>query len=479
MPFLSSPSDSTVLHDTLPTTFTSHIKTHTRKKRVLNIRGPFLSLSKPYSQSSSKLILLSRSQRLSFSKDSSVSIQGQRLSFPNVSIRNEFVRAANLAISRATTGIDRYETLQQLGHGYSGVVYLVRRKKDGKLFAMKTMKKKMMMFSDATMNRVIMEREALIKATERNSSFIVRLVDAFETDEKLCFVTEFARHGDLANVLKETKGKRLRERVVRRLFSEMILGLEEVHRMGYLYRDFKLENLLLTDTGHVKLANFGLIKKLNLEYMGSDVSSSSESDLSDTINETFRLIGRTKSFVGSRRYMSPEHLSGGPGFTEGYGAPADIWALGVTLYKLLTGKYPFGNNFGPRNTEKVFEAIRGEELEFPEYLSEEVRTLLRGMLMRPQLQRFEIEDIKKCEWMKDVNWENVKDQAERDEMRCDVIQTLVGGDPRCNIQVEEFGASELERDSFNIREGLDCKKVVRGQLDLVGFRYSKSWRDVY
>lgn len=103
----------------------------------------------------------------------------------------------------------RYSVLREIGSGAEGVVYLVRRHADSKLFAVKTVSKLDIFSSAPCQANLIAERVALGEAVAGNSAFIVRLVDAFETKDKFCFVTEFALYGDLRNILRRMPEKRI------------------------------------------------------------------------------------------------------------------------------------------------------------------------------------------------------------------------------------------------------------------------------
>lgn len=373
--------------------------------------------------------------------------------------------------------MDRYTVHQELGHGAVGTVYLVRRRSDGKRFAMKTIAKTDAYMSDSRLESLVSERTALAEAAQRGSPFIVRLVDAFETDRQLCFVTELAEYGDLQGVLERVGKRRLSEGTARILFAEALMGLEESHRMGFLFRDMKPGNLLLNRNGHVKVADFGLAKRMQVEYDGTSASSVSSSDGSED-DEPFRLVGRTTSFVGTRRYMSPEHLSGGLRRKRGYGAPADVWALGVTLYVLLTGEFPFGRGLWSRDTASMFHAINNEELRFPGWVGKEARSLLEGMLERDALERLELDEIKGHVWMKEIDWDVLRCNAEEETAQELVLEelgregVLLGAeeeDTECNVEGCSVGSS------ISCRSSGTCRNSSVGDLDrlqLVGFGYT-------
>lgn len=252
----------------------------------------------------------------------------------------------------------------------------------------------------------------------------MRLVDAFETSTHLCFVTELASYGDLQGLFDALPARRAPEHVARHFFAEALLGLEETHRMGFLYRDLKPGNLLLSRSGHVRLADLGLAKRLHVDLEDSSVPAELRDESEQ--EESFRLVGHTTTFVGTRRYMSPEHLH--PARTgstlHGYGAPADIWALGVTLYLLLTGDYPFARRVSAVNVAEMFYAIHNEKIEYPEWLSADAVGILQGLLNRDAQERLGIAEIKSHPWMRGVDWARVKEDSLRDVPQEDVLALL-------------------------------------------------------
>lgn len=356
------------------------------------------------------------------------------------------------------------------------------------MFAMKAISKADVFLSDARLRYLVAERVALAEAAERRSAFIVRLVDAFETAEHLCFVTELAAFGDLGAVVRSMPEGRLGEGVVKGMFAEIVLGLEESHRMGYLYRDMKLGNLLLTRTGHVRLADLGLAKRVEMKHeggadSGSDVTSSSEEEE----EEMFRLVGRTSSLVGTRRYMSPEHLQKGADEEREYGAAADVWAMGVSLYMLLTGEYPFGREVSSRDCTGMFNAITREEIRYPEWLSEDAVGMLRGMLERDATVRMGLKEVKTHAWLEEVDWEQVRIEAVRDAAREDVLEVLREG----GVRAVESGLKESDESDeggtkgelFSALSGSSSGGVRRRRkggmesFNLLGFGYSSSEKE--
>ena len=327
-------------------------------------------------------------------------------------------------LSARKSRTDKYELLTKLGSGATGTVYSARRKSDGAVVAVKRMSKLDIYDSHHALENFINEYVAL---SSLRSPFLVSALDAFETQSHLNLVMPLAKHGDLQAVLSNHP-RGLPEKAARQIFAEVTGGLEDLHRAGYLYRDLKLPNMLLTSEGHVQLADFGLVKKLKVET--SDESSSSDREYSEENKDSegsgsFQLVGRTKSFVGTRRYMSPEHTLR-RAKNGGYGAPSDLWALGVSLYLLTTGRYPFGDNLPSSNTFELFDAIRHETLTFPKSMSDELRELLQGLLERDHLERWDIEDIKNSRWMKGMRWSRVRENARRGKRTDEVVEMVEG-----------------------------------------------------
>lgn len=132
--------------------------------------------------------------------------------------------------------------------------------------------------------------------------------------------------------------------------AQITLALEYVHQLNIIYRDLKPENVLLDHLGNVKLTDFGLSKE--------GVSDHS--------------TGAT-SFCGTPEYIAPEVL-----LRQGHGKAVDWWSLGALLFEMITGLPPFYS----RNRETMFEKIMKAELNFPTFMTESAKDILRKLLRR-------------------------------------------------------------------------------------------------
>jgi serine/threonine protein kinase len=165
------------------------------------------------------------------------------------------------------------------------------------------------------------------------------------------------------------------ESEARFFIAEVILAMNYLHKHDILYRDLKPENILVCEDGHIKMADFGLAKE----------------GVSDK--------NKAKSFCGSPAYLPPEMLG-----TRGVGKAADIYQLGAVLYELLVGLPPYYTE----NIKKLYENIKGANLQIPNYLSPEAKNLLKKLLHKDPKQRLGVknkDELRKDPFFKDIDWE--------------------------------------------------------------------------
>jgi len=237
---------------------------------------------------------------------------------------------------------DDFEILQVVGRGGFGKVMKVKKKGTDRVFAMKVMNK----------NKISGQRQLQCLIAEKNimlndNPFLVHLHYSFQTDDKLYFVMDYISGGDLAYHL-EQKG-RFKEKEVCFITSEIVLALEHLHSCGIVYRDLKLENILLDANGHVCLTDFGLSKEL------------------ESVSAT------TKTVCGTPTYLAPEVLLG-----QAYGNAIDWWSLGVVLFELFTGMNPFD----AKDFDSVLNNILHSQIAVPDYVPVSGKELIEALLQR-------------------------------------------------------------------------------------------------
>uniref|UniRef100_A0A3B3SDI4 non-specific serine/threonine protein kinase n=1 Tax=Paramormyrops kingsleyae TaxID=1676925 RepID=A0A3B3SDI4_9TELE len=174
---------------------------------------------------------------------------------------------ANLTGHVEKVGIENFELLKVLGTGAYGKVFLVRKVSGhdvGQLYAMKVLKKATIVQKAKTREHTRTERQVLEHI--RQSPFLVTLHYAFQTDTRLHLILDYVSGGELFTHLVQRV--RFKEQEVALYSGEIVLALEHLHQLGIVYRDLKLENILLDSSGHIVLTDFGLSKEFD-EVSGS------------------------------------------------------------------------------------------------------------------------------------------------------------------------------------------------------------------
>lgn len=156
-----------------------------------------------------------------------------------------------------SVGPDDFIQLKVLGEGGYGKVSLVKKKGTEQLYAMKAVLKNRIK-SQKALEHIITEKKVLVN----DSPFLLHLYYSFQTANKLYMVTDFLPGGDMFFHLSKKNGGGFSTPVSKFFCAELVLALEHLHQCGVVYRDLKLENVLLDARGHICLADFGLSKVL-------------------------------------------------------------------------------------------------------------------------------------------------------------------------------------------------------------------------
>lgn len=221
--------------------------------------------------------------------------------------------------------------------------------------------------------------------------FITNLIYSFQTSEHLCLVMEYISGGELFFHL--SREKKFSEEKSRFYVGEITCAIGYLHDNNIVYRDLKLENILLDNEGHIKLADFGLCKM----NMNSD--------------------SKTHTFCGTVEYLAPEVISTEI-YSSGYTRAVDWWALGVLVYEMLIGHLPFSpsNSYNDLNNQKnqnknhnLFLQIIHAPVQIPLSLSDEARNLLLGLLEKDPSKRLgsssrDSLDVKSHKFFNSINW---------------------------------------------------------------------------
>lgn len=309
-------------------------------------------------------------------------------------------------IPSSTAVMDMYMVGKVIGVGSYGKVRAAWHRLTGSKVAIKTYDKAKLK-DPAHWKRVHSE----IKITEQTSHpRIARLYEAIETPKRMHLIMECLDGGNLCSYVKQKR--RLSEDESRRIFFQLIQAIDYLHVMGVAHRDIKLENVLFGDSKDIKLIDFGF--------------------------STVCVPGKKlRVFCGTPSYMAPEIVRR----VEYDGKPTDMWSLGILLYALLCGCFPFRAKTYP----DLYRRIARGTFTVPDELSVSVRDLLRQLLNIEPTQRITAAATLRHPWLQsqfaqasDINKMRLESTIlVSDRPTDDIDDQLLG-------QLEEFGLSEKE-----------------------------------
>ncbi|XP_064633800.1 protein kinase C delta type-like isoform X3 [Lineus longissimus] len=237
--------------------------------------------------------------------------------------------------------IQDFNLLKVLGKGSFGKVLLAQLNKTEEYYAIKALKKDVVL-EDDDVECTLIERRILQLGCSH--PFLTHLHSAFQTKSHLFFVMEYLNGGDLMFHIQRSSTGRFEMDKAKFYAAEILCGLQFLHRKGIIYRDLKLDNVLLDSEGHIKIADFGMCK----ENVTGDAKAS--------------------TFCGTPDYIAPEILQG-----KRYNMSVDWWSFGVLLYEMLIGQSPFHGE----DEDDLFYAIGHETPHYPRWLGAVATECLR------------------------------------------------------------------------------------------------------
>lgn len=311
-----------------------------------------VSLKSNYSEKSLKLNSSRKGSLKKFSKEKDELI---------LIIKNSFKTTLN-----PPPTCDRFYIIDKLiGQGAFGKVLLGRQVLTNKKVAIKAIDR--LHLSNEYSRQKILREVYILKKVK--SKYVVKILEVFETNEYFLIVMEYLPGGDLLSYLKRTD--RIPEDQCKKFFYQIVLGLSAIHKCEILHRDIKLDNILIDKSlRFVKICDFGVSKLVQKGEIITD-------------------------HCGTPAYLAPEIV-----LNQGYeGYWSDIWSLGVLLYCMSCGTVPFKAS----TISDLHKFILQGKFELPEYLSTNLKHLIKNMLVIIPNKRIPIEKILRHRWFDRCN----------------------------------------------------------------------------
>ena len=275
------------------------------------------------------------------------------------------------------TTLEDFDILKVIDKGSFGKVFLVSNKNTGKKYAMKRIRKDVIIEKGQVQNTKN-EKDILLNIEH---PFLVGMDFVFQNDYRLYFFLDYISGGNLFENLFHVK--RFDENIVKFFAAQLVLGIGCLHHNKVVHRDLKPENVLIDEDGYIKLADFGLAKFLL-----------------DSKQATY-------SFCGTAEYLAPEILE-----MRGHDYSVDWWTLGILIYELRIGRPPFLD----KNHQKLGRLIKKGKIIFPDpirhkiAMSEEMKDIISKLLDKDPSTRLGTngyEEIMNHKWFEDIDFDAI------------------------------------------------------------------------
>lgn len=276
--------------------------------------------------------------------------------------------AAALRRAQAAKVDTYYKMCAEIGRGHYAKVYEAVDRRSGEKVAIKVMPKKN---NDPRIAQYAKREAELVRTV--NHPNVVTTLDVFETSTHLYVVMEYVSNGTILDFLAGGKN-RVNEKNSLRIAKQLIEAIAYLHASDIIHRDIKAENILVTEEGTIKLADFGLARRI-------DGVASDEYCLS--------------SILGTPAYCSPEVVT-----RAQYGKPVDLFGCGVLLYVALSGSLPFRGD----TPEEVFASIARGRVSFPKarwsLVSDDAKHFVRSLLSHKASDRPTADEALNHPWLR-------------------------------------------------------------------------------
>jgi serine/threonine protein kinase len=290
--------------------------------------------------------------------------------------------------------INDYELGETIKALNLGKMKIARNKQTKELILIKVLKKSKILESKQTTH--IFNEINLFPALSHQA--IPKFIGANHDEKYIYIATEFVPGGDLYNLLRKEKTFSLER--TRFYAGQIVFFLDYLHNKNIVFRNLKLENLLIDKNGYLKIVDFILAKEVK---------------------------DRTYTMCGTASYLAPEII-----LNKGYGLSVDWWALGILIYEMIGGVDPFSDE----DVMKTYENILERKLVFSSDFDDGSKSLIKHLLEPDLSKRYGnlkngVDDIKSHRFFKELNWNKLLKQ----EIKADYIPEIKSDNELSNYTV--------------------------------------------
>lgn len=260
--------------------------------------------------------------------------------------------------------IENYAIGKQLGQGAYATVRLATQKRTKDIVAIKIYEK--CKLTD-TRKKTGLKREIhILKLLDHPHT--LKLYDVLDTSKTINLITECIGGPSLHSYIKKQSDRKLKDQEAKSIFKQIVQAVAYCHSLNIVHRDLKLENIMLDKDKNVKLIDFGF----------STISGKGQ---------------MCKIFCGTPSYMAPEIVKN----VDYVGQYADVWALGVLLFAVLTGNFPFKGT----SDRELFRKIESCKFVIPDTVDLNAQNVIKRILHKAPMERPSCEDLLKETWFQE------------------------------------------------------------------------------
>ena len=279
-----------------------------------------------------------------------------------------------------------FTVIKQIDSGAYANIYLAKSISTNTTYAIKRINKKQTRLT--TPNSINNNEKRILKSLQH--PFILKLHFAFQDDNYIYLATDYLQHKDLHYHIQ--RNTYFTEDQTKFYLSEVYIAIKYLHSKGIIHRDIKSENIMLTDTGHIILIDFGSAKKLLND------SHNNNNNISNAI---------TSSFIGTAECMPPEVVE-----RKSYSFEFDWWSFGVLMYEMIYGYTPFRDVY----QDGVLDLVLHSEPTYHKYVpcvnkrikvSNEAIDLMKRLLQKNPVNRIDVQLIPQHPFFKGINFDDV------------------------------------------------------------------------